>query len=108
MRNHDAYREACQKKAMEDLFERPSKPIHIELQSQYLDNLSYKDVRNISRNMHIARSSQLLPLLTDNKETHEALSAVQVLTNSKKFCSLLILKKIYCDVFLQNQLRCAN
>jgi hypothetical protein len=57
MHNHDAYREACQKEAMEDLFERPRKPIHTELQSQYLDNLTYKDIRIISRNMHIARSS---------------------------------------------------
>ena len=40
--------------------------------------LSYKDIRNISRNMHKAHSSQLLPLTTDIEETHEALSAVQV------------------------------
>jgi hypothetical protein len=34
--------------------------------------------------MHKARSSQLLPLPTDVEETHEPLSAVQVLTNSKE------------------------
>ena len=55
-----------------------------ELQSQYLDILSYKDIKNISRNMHKARSSQRLPLPMDCKETHEALSAVQVLTSSKE------------------------
>jgi hypothetical protein len=32
--------------------------------------------------MHKARSSQLLPLPTGIEETHEALSAVQVLTSS--------------------------
>ena len=63
---------------MEDLCERPRKVIHEELLSQYLDTLTYKDIRNISRNMHKARSSQLLPLTTDIEETHEALSAVQV------------------------------
>jgi hypothetical protein len=55
--------------------------------------------------MHKARSSQLLPLPTDIEETHEPLSAVQVLTNSKE--QLLFVngsKKKYCDVFLQTQL----
>ena len=63
---------------MEDLCERPHKLIHRELRSQYLDTVTYKDIRNISRNMHKARSSQRLPLLTDIEETHEALSALQV------------------------------
>ena len=67
---------------MEDLCERPRKRIHEELRSQYLDSLTYKDIRNISRNMHKARSSQLLPLPTDIEETHEALSAVHVWTSS--------------------------
>ena len=88
MPNHDADSEACLNlqvlndsvkwKAMEDLCERPRKLIHKELRSQYLDTLTYKDINNISRNMHKARSSQLLPLPTDIEETHEALSAVQV------------------------------
>jgi len=47
-----------------------------ELQRKYLDILTYKDIRNISRNMYKARSSQLLPLLTDIEESHETLSAV--------------------------------
>ena len=34
--------------------------------------------------MHKARNSQLLPLPTDTEETHEELSALQVLTSSKK------------------------
>ena len=67
---------------MEDLCERPRKLIHEELRSQYLDTLTYKDIRNISMNMHKARSSQLLPLPTDIEETHEALNAVQVWTSS--------------------------
>ena len=92
MHNHDADSEAClnrqilntsvKRKAMEDLCERPLKLIHKEPRSQYLDNLTYKDTRNISRNTHKARSSQLLPLPTDIEGTHEALSAVQVLTSS--------------------------
>ena len=58
---------------MEDLCERTLKLIHKELRSQYLDNLTYKDISNISRNMHKARSSQLLPLPTNIEETHEVL-----------------------------------
>jgi len=67
---------------MEDLCERPRKLIYKELRSDYLDTLTYKDIRNTSRNMHTARSSQLLPLPTDTEEIHKALSAVQVLTSS--------------------------
>jgi len=41
--------------------------------------------------MHTARSSQLLPLPTDNEETHETLSAVlQVLTSSKEQLQFLL------------------
>jgi hypothetical protein len=92
MYNHDADSEAClnrqilnnsvKRKAMGDVCERPRKLIHEELRSHYLDIVTYKDIRNISRNMHKARSSQLLPLPTDIEETHEVLSAVQVLTSS--------------------------
>jgi hypothetical protein len=68
MHKHDADSEACLKrqilnnsvkrKAMEDLSGRPRKLIHNELRSQYLDTLTYKDIRNISsRNMHTALSS---------------------------------------------------
>ena len=88
MHNHDADSEAClnrqilnnsvKRKSMEDLCERSRKLIHKELRSQYLDTLTYKDIKNISRNMHKARSSQLLSLPKDIEETNEALSAVQV------------------------------
>jgi hypothetical protein len=60
-----------------------AKLIHKELRSQDLDTLTYKHTRNISRNMHKSRSSQLLSLPIDIEETHEALSAVQVLKSSK-------------------------
>jgi dephospho-CoA kinase len=88
MHNHHAYSEAClnrqilnnsvKRKAMENFSERPRKLIHKELQNQYMDTLTYKDIRYVSRNMHKARSFQLLPLSTDIEETHEALSAVRV------------------------------
>jgi len=94
MHNHDADSEAClnrqiftnsvKREAMEDLCERPRKLTHKELRSQDLDTLTYKDIGNISKNMHKARSSQLLPLPTDIEETHEALNAVQVQTSSKE------------------------
>ena len=51
---------------------RTRRPIHKELRSQCLDYLTYKDTRSISRNIHKARSSQMLPLPTDIEETHEA------------------------------------
>ena len=63
---------------MEDLCGRPRNLIHKELRSQYLDTVTYTDIKNISRNRHTAGSSQLLPHQTDIEGTHEALSAVQV------------------------------
>ena len=69
---------------MEGLCGRPRKLIHKELQNQELDALTHKGIRNISRNMHKAPSSQLLPLPIDTEETHEAWSAVHVLTSSKE------------------------
>jgi hypothetical protein len=91
MHNHDADSEAClnrqilnnsvKRKAMEDLCERPRKLIHRELRSRFLDTLSYKDIRNISRYMHKACSSQMLPL-----PTHEAVSAVQVISSTEIVC----------------------
>jgi hypothetical protein len=68
MHNHDAdsevwsnrqtFNNSVKRKAMEDLCERPHKLIRKELPSQYLDTLTYNDIRNISRSMHTARSSQ--------------------------------------------------
>jgi len=69
---------------MADLCETPRKLIHKDLRSQDSDILTYKDIGNISRNIHKAHSSQLPPLPTDIEETHEALSAVQVQTSSKE------------------------
>jgi len=90
--NHDADSVAClnrqilnntnKMKTMKDLCERPRKLINKELRSQYLDTVTYKDIRNISRNMHKARSSQLFPFQTDIEETQEASIAVQALTSS--------------------------
>ena len=90
MLNHDADSEAClnrqilhnsvKRKAVKDLCERPRKLKHRD--SQYLDTVTYRDIRNISRYMHKTRPSQLLPLPTDIEETHEALCAVQALTSS--------------------------
>ena len=57
---------------MEDLCER------LRTKNYEANTLTYKDIRNISRNMHKARSSQRLPLPTDIEETREALSVVQV------------------------------
>ena len=94
MHNHGTDSEAClnrqvfnspvERKAMDDLCERPRKLIHKELRSQDLDTLTYKDTGKSSRNMHKVRSSQLLPLPTDIEETHAALNAVQVQTSSKE------------------------
>jgi len=55
---------------VEDLCEKPRKLIHKELQSHDLHTLVYEDDKNISRNIHIARSPQLLPLPTDIEETY--------------------------------------
>jgi len=85
---------------MEDLCERPRNLIHKEPRSQDLDTLTYKDIGNINRNMHKARSSQLLPLLTDIEETHKALNALQVQTSSKEQFLLVNDSQKICNVFL--------
>ena len=59
---------------MEDLCGITRKLIHRELRRQDLETLTYKDIRNISRNTHKARSTRLLPLPTDTEETHDALT----------------------------------
>ena len=69
---------------MENLCERPHKLIKKELLGQDLDTVTYKDIRNISRNMHKADFTQLLPFLSDIEGTRETLIAVQVLTSSKE------------------------
>jgi hypothetical protein len=88
-KNRQILNNSLKRKAMEYLCERPRNLIHKELQSQDLDTLTYKDTQNIGRNIHTARSSQLLPLPTDIEETHEALNAIQVLTSSKELFSLV-------------------
>jgi hypothetical protein len=75
VQNHGARDEAClnqnifkncgKGKTMGDFCERPRKLIHKELLNQDLDTLSYKDIRNISRNVQKARSSKVLHLPTD-------------------------------------------
>jgi hypothetical protein len=77
MHNHDADSKArlnqqilnhsVKRKEMGDFSERSRKMIHKELQNQYVENLTYKD---ISRNIHKTRFSQLLHLPTDIEVTH--------------------------------------
>jgi hypothetical protein len=105
MHNHDADSEDClnrqtlnnfvKRKAMGDLCERPHKLIHKELRSQYLDTLTYKDIRNISRNMHKARSSQPFPLTTDIEETHKALRGHAVAQFVKSLTLKLLMSYTY-------------
>jgi hypothetical protein len=58
MHSHEAYingqilNNSVKRKAMEGFSERPRKLIHKELQSQYVDTLTYKDTKSISRNLH--------------------------------------------------------
>jgi len=59
-RHRPMFNNSVKRKAMEDFCERPHKLLQKELLSQDLDTLTYKDIRNISRNMHKARSSQLV------------------------------------------------
>jgi hypothetical protein len=92
--NREILNNSVKRKAMEDMCVRPCHLIHRELLGQDLDTVTYKDIRNISRNMHKSRFSQLLPLPTDIVGVHETLSAVQVLTGSKEqFFCLLITRK---------------
>jgi hypothetical protein len=102
--NRQILKNSVKRKAIEDLCERPRKLIRKELQSQDLNTLTCKDIQNIRRKIHKARSSQLPPLPTNIEETREALSAVQVLTSLKEQFLLVndTEKKKYCNVFLQN------
>jgi len=88
MHNHDADSEACLNrkilynsvkiKQWRTCVKDPRRLTHKELRSQYFDTVTYKDVRNISRNRHKACFSQLFLLPNVIEETHEALSSVQV------------------------------
>ena len=83
---------------MEDLCERPRKPIHKNCEASTWILSLVKTSNNISRNTHTARYSQLLPLPTEMEETHDALSAIRnclLMTWKKKNC---------CKIFLQNQI----
>ena len=114
MHNHDADSEAylnrqifnnsVKRKVMEDFCERRRKLIHKAVRSQSFDTVTCKDIRNINRNMHKARSSQMPLLPTDIEETHEALIAVQEQTSSKDHFLLVNDGKKYCKVFLKIQL----
>ena len=104
MHNHDVDSEAClnrqilnnsvRRKAVEDLCGRPHKLIHRELQSQHVDTLTYEDIRNSSRNMHKARSS--------NRYWRNSWS-IKYCTSVNNFdrtCLLMARGKNYCNVFL--------
>ena len=91
--NRQILNNSVKRKAMGDLCERAHKLIHNELRSQYLDTDTYNDTKNISRNIHKARSSQLLPLPKYIEETLEALNTVQVLTSSTEPYLLMNWKK---------------
>jgi hypothetical protein len=67
--------------------------------------VTYKDIRNISRNIHKACSSQLLPLPTGIEQTHEALSAVQVQTISKEQFLLVNDSKKYFNISCKTNLQ---
>ena len=76
---------------MEDFCERPRKLIHKELLRQDFDTLTYKDRRNISRNMHKARSSQLLPLPTKCKQVRKSYFCL-LMTRKKKILKCFLAK----------------
>jgi len=59
------------RKVMDVLCERQTKEIYKEIQSQDFYIPTYKDIKNISRNNHKARSYQLLSLPTNTEEIHE-------------------------------------
>jgi len=103
--NRKTLHNSVKRKAMGDLYEIPRKLIHKELLSQDLDILTYEDIQNITRNMHKARSAQMLPITTNIAESHEALNAVQMLTSSQE--QLLLIhgsEKKYRNVSLQTNL----
>jgi hypothetical protein len=100
--NRHIFTNCVKKKAMKDFCERPRSLIHKILLSEDLDTLNYKDVRNISKNMHSIKHAPPNCFLSQHiEETGEALSAVQVRKNN--FC-LLTTRKKYFNVFLQTQL----
>jgi hypothetical protein len=56
-----------------------------KLLNEDLDTLTYRYIRNTTKNMHKARLSYLLPVPTDIEETHEALSVVLYKFERKMF-----------------------
>jgi len=115
LHNQDADREAClnrqilnnsvKRKAMEDLCERPHKLIHRELRSQQLITLTYKFIRNISRNMHKARFSQLLPFATDNWRNSWSIKCCTSVNKFDRSCLLMTRKKTIVMFSCKNNLQ---
>ena len=68
--NRQIFNNSVKSKAMVVLIKGPRKLTHKDLRRQNLDILNYKDLRNISRNMHKVLSSKLLLPPTDIEETH--------------------------------------
>ena len=54
--NRQIFNNSVKRKAKGNLCKRPRKLIHKEPRSQDLDTLTYKDIGNISRNMHKAKA----------------------------------------------------
>lgn len=73
---------SIKRKATDDLYERPSKYIHRELEENqdFVDCLTKRDIKLISNNVLKARSKMLPKLPTSSAEVHSALSVMSVKT----------------------------
>ena len=72
------------RKAVDDIFTRPSKIIHSELKNADVESLTTQDVKLIKRNLHNARAS-ILPKLPDTfLELHNIFDKMEFKTNKNE------------------------
>lgn len=68
------------RKAVEDMFVRPSKILHSELKNDNIENITSGDVLLLKRNIHNARYSKLPKLPTSLTQIHETLKNMEFKT----------------------------
>jgi len=72
------------RKAVDDIFTRPSKIIHSELKNADVESLTTQDVKLIKRNLHNARASILPKLPATILELHNIFDKMEFKTNKNE------------------------
>lgn len=77
------------RKAVDHMFDNPSKILQTELKSGDIENLTTKDILLVKRNIHNARASVLPKLPNSLTEVHEVLKNIEIKTNKDEYFLLV-------------------